>query len=329
MSFQRLFPTFPIPHFGHAVALAKVVAYALTRIKSGLLDGTVSAWQINEGTGTTVGDPVGTNNGTIYGPTWVTNAISGGYALSFDGVDDYYEVPHSESLSFTTAITIELWLNPGTIQNSWTVSKALSAYPFTPANYIVSLRVGGEWEFAFYEAAVDVWHSHETTGLGLTTGTWYHLVATYDGSVVKIYCNGVEKYSAAETTPMEPNTETLRVGWNEGPGYPLHGIVDEVRIYNRALTATEVSDRYNYGLKIRVTNLLEGQKVELYDTADVLKASYTVGVGETEAILDVAALTFPFEGYFKIYDTDGVTLLLKTGIYTDIWGGDVYKFQVV
>jgi len=77
---------------------------------------------------------------------------------------------------------------------------------------------------------------------------------------------------------------------------------------------------------IKVTTLQEGQKVELYDSGDTLVDSKTVGAGETSVSLDVSAKTIPFNGYFKVYRTDGVTLWYrypKTGTI-ELWGGDEY-----
>jgi len=79
--------------------------------------------------------------------------------------------------------------------------------------------------------------------------------------------------------------------------------------------------------KITVTNLVQGQRVELFNASDSLVSSATVGEGENNTILDVSALTFPFTGYFQIYATDGMTLLHSSVLYQDIWGGDEYVFQ--
>jgi len=82
-------------------------------------------------------------------------------------------------------------------------------------------------------------------------------------------------------------------------------------------------------LIIKVTSLQEGQKVELYDSADTLVDSKTVGAGETSVSLDVSGKVcyIPFDGYFKVYRTDGVTLWYtypKTG-NVELWGGDEYQ----
>jgi len=328
MSFQRLFPTFPIPHFGHAVALAKVVAYALTKIKSGLLDGTISVWQKNEGAGTLVDDPVGANDGTIYGALWTTDAKSGGYALSFDNIDDYVRVPHSTSLNVVTEYTIEAWIKAIQDRTKW--------------HAIVEKddEVSYGWEFQIQggdgptPGALSHYlrnrpYDYARPTIVVDDGVWHHVAIVITSTTMTYYVDGISETLSIEVWNND-NTDDLHIGYDpDEAARAFNGIIDDVRFYNRALTASEISERYNYGFKIRITGMTEGQKAELYDVADVLKASYTLGVGETEAVLNVAALTFPFEGYFKIYDVDGVTLLLKTGTYTDIWGGDIYKFQVL
>lgn len=79
---------------------------------------------------------------------------------------------------------------------------------------------------------------------------------------------------------------------------------------------------------ITISNLRQGQRVELYDDSDRLRASDQVEPGESKGGLDVSALTFPFKGYFKIYDADGASLLCTTPVYEDVWGGDRYVFSL-
>jgi len=91
-----------------------------------------------------------------------------------------------------------------------------------------------------------------------------------------------------------------------------HSHYDNVRVYR--------------GNTIDVIALSEGQKVELYDDADTLIDSKTVGVGETSVSLELGAKRCPFNGYFKVYKTDGVTLWYRypeTGTI-ELWGGDEY-----
>ena len=75
----------------------------------------------------------------------------------------------------------------------------------------------------------------------LIAGNWYHLTGVYDGTQLKIYVNGVRDGSKAETRALTQRTSSVRIGVGGTVNEPLKGIVDDVRIYNRALSDTEIS----------------------------------------------------------------------------------------
>src|SRR5207244_8606602 len=83
------------------------------------------------------------------------------------------------------------------------------------------------------------------TGLGLNT--WTHLAATFDGATVRLYVNGAEAVSQAQTAPLTPTPGTLQIGADSYTGENFAGRIDEVRIYNRALSAAEVQTGMNTG----------------------------------------------------------------------------------
>lgn len=93
---------------------------------------------------------------------------------------------------------------------------------------------------------------------------------------------------------------------------PVYGYWDWIKVYR--------------DIVISVSDLIVGQKIELYDANHTLRAFATVRGGENTVRLNVSALTFPFRGYFKLYGDDGITLKQTTNLYDDIWGGD--HFQV-
>src|SRR5207237_2837648 len=72
---------------------------------------------------------------------------------------------------------------------------------------------------------------------GLAVNTWTHLAATFDGTMVRLYVNGVQVASQAQATPLRTTTGTLQIGADSYAGENFAGRIDEVRIYNRALTA--------------------------------------------------------------------------------------------
>jgi len=88
------------------------------------------------------------------------------------------------------------------------------------------------------------WAAGKTT-IKATLGTWYHLSASWNGSVVRVYVNGeyIKQYSLASYSNL---TTPTRFGASaDGTNYQFNGIIDEVRIYNRALSATEIKAIYN------------------------------------------------------------------------------------
>jgi hypothetical protein len=75
----------------------------------------------------------------------------------------------------------------------------------------------------------------------LPLNAWSHLAATYDGSMLRLFVNGVQVASAAYTGSLSTSTNPLRIGGNSGFGEYFAGVIDEVRIYYRALTPSEIA----------------------------------------------------------------------------------------
>jgi hypothetical protein len=203
--------------------------------------GPVAAYSFNQGTGTTVSDSSGrNNNGTLAGAAWAT-AGRYGAALTFNGSNARVDVPDSASLDLTTGMTLEAWVRPTTTNASWRTvllkerggGLAYSLYSQTaasrPAGY-VNLG-GGDVELRATAA--------------LVANTWVHLAVTYDGTTMRIYRNGVLVATRAVTGAVIATTGALRIGGNAVWGEYFAGSIDEVRIYDRALTATELTSDMN------------------------------------------------------------------------------------
>jgi flagellin-like protein len=200
-------------------------------------------WHFDEGSETTTYDNSGNgNNGTLVnGPTWTSGKIES--AVNFDGTDDYVSVPDADSLDFTTAMTVMAWVKLDDITaDHWVASK--SGYV---DGEFATWRIGYiSWSgfvFLFRE-----WDGVVSSTTFPTTGTWYHIAATYDGSHTKIYVNGVLEGTLAYSTPIEVTDYPLYIGsgsWAETPELFFDGTIDEVRVYDRALSAVEISDIYN------------------------------------------------------------------------------------
>jgi hypothetical protein len=196
--------------------------------------GLVAAYSFNAGTGSVAADSSGRgNNGTISGATWVTGKY--GKALSFNGSSSVVTIPDTSSLDLTNGVTLEAWVSPSTLGTSW-------------RTVVFKERTGG-MEYALYanqDTGVPVGQVYmggerNATGTArLATGAWTHLALTYDGAALRVYVNGALVRSVAQTGSMTPSTGPLRIGGNGIWPEWFAGAIDEVRVYNRALGATEL-----------------------------------------------------------------------------------------
>ena len=195
--------------------------------------GLVASYGFEEASGTTAIDSSGQGNaGTLAGPT--RGAGRFGQALAFDGVDDIVSVADANTLDLTNAMTLEAWVNPDALADWRTVLVKEQAAGLTYGLY----ANGGNNRPS---AHVYVGGEQDTRGTAsLATGTWTHLAATYDGSNVRLYVNGTQVSSKAVSGSMATSTGVLHIGGNAFGGEFLDGLVDEVRIYRRALTAGEI-----------------------------------------------------------------------------------------
>jgi hypothetical protein len=203
--------------------------------------GLVAAYAFEEGANTTTADATGKlHTGTVSGATWTT-AGRYGRALSFDGVNDWVTVADANDLDLTNGMTLEAWVRPAALSGWKTVvlkegSATTLAYSLYandsnpwPAN---TVRIGGADRSAVGTSA-------------LPLNTWTHLAATYDGAMLRLYVNGVQAGSRGQTGNILPSTRALRIGGNAVWGEYFNGVIDDVRVYNRALTAAEIQGDMN------------------------------------------------------------------------------------
>jgi glucose/arabinose dehydrogenase len=198
--------------------------------------GLVAAYGFNEGVGSSVGDASGNGNGgVVSGAAWNTGGKFGG-ALSFDGVNDWVTIADAASLDLTTGMTLETWVSPSALNGSWRTA-------------LMKERTGGMC-YALYAHTGTLGPSAHIDAGGLeprarsssllASGVWSHLAATYDGSAIRLYVNGVLAVTQAASGSVTSSTGALRIGGNSVWNEWFAGLIDEVRVYNRALTAGEI-----------------------------------------------------------------------------------------
>lgn len=182
-------------------------------------------------------DLVDGNDGTMMnGATYATGKV--GQAFSLDGVDDYVEIPLDASLN-PAHISVDAWFYATDITKQY-------SYPPIVKTDAYALEIDSDdQQLRFWVKAGEGWKS--SSSLIVLTNTWYHAVGTYDGSLIKLYRNGQPTYSPTSTSgDIQAITTPVNIGRD-----PLHpsrlftGLIDEVEIFNRALTADEVAAIYN------------------------------------------------------------------------------------
>jgi len=236
----------------------------------GLSEGLVGFWSFNgpDMSGNTATDRSGQgNNGTLTnGPKRAIGKL--GQALDFDGVDDYVNVasvPESSSMSFSVWIYPQGWGNGGE-GNIFAINNGANE-PY------IQLRVRNDSApleaLRAYIRVVGGSGSTITVANSITLNTWQHIVYTFDSieRKIRLYRNGIEmSYDTQTTAPAAYgfSGKPFWIGDNNNPFVdPFDGIIDEVRIYNRALSPDEIKRLYKIGStfvvnKTRQDTLREG-----------------------------------------------------------------------
>jgi hypothetical protein len=201
-------------------------------------NGLVAAFSFDEQSGDAVADASGKgNHGTIKEAVRIDKGRYG-KALQFDGQNDWVTVNDSDSLDLTTGMTLEAWVFPQAPLAGGSGRTVIAKESPEGAAYNLYANNENNQPIATFD---DGSNRHALPGPNqLPVNQWSHLVATYDGKVGRIYVNGIKVAEGEESSLIEPSNGVLRIGGSDNWGAFFKGYIDEVRIYNRALTAAEV-----------------------------------------------------------------------------------------
>ncbi|NUN95777.1 MAG: PQQ-dependent sugar dehydrogenase, partial [Candidatus Omnitrophica bacterium] len=213
-----------------------------------LNSGLVAYWAFDNGSGTVASDTSGNgNHGTLQGPLWATGKFGGG--LEFDGSNDRVVVPDSPSLSaLSTRFSVAFWIYPTDANRAWsTVFQRTNA-------------TGNWFDWQLYARAIDApsrnfpvwridWDSDRRndpdeqveSDAPLSANTWTFIACTYDGAKLDFHVNGILRRSTPKVGGVLPNSHRdLWIGGNSAWGEYFKGILDEFRVYDRALSQSEI-----------------------------------------------------------------------------------------
>jgi hypothetical protein len=265
----------------------------------------VGYWTFDEGSGDLVYDSSGNdNNGTINGAQWDVGMY--GQALSFNGQDNYVEVPNSDSLEIDTNVSIAAWIYWIDAGDGW--QGILSKGPMSGPGENYSLFVNRSGRFFHFVLALDVGRVQQNSpNDSVVSDEWQHVCCTWDGSVTRIYINGEVAMETDQVATLIPSNLPLRIGHREASSHYWNGIIDEVRVYDHALTEAEVLAAmegskgypFAFGPVPKNTTLHEDTWINLSWRAGDFAASHDVYIGEN--FDDVNA---DVEGTFRTNQTD-------------------------
>jgi hypothetical protein len=167
--------------------------------------------------------------------------VQGQNALDFDGIDDFVIVPNASSLITTgTGISFGLWVYPRNVAPAFPNFDSFGGFRNNTDADFYMIQIGATAIEARFRNSSGI--NFDITYSGLILNDWQHLVFTYDGSMLKLYQNGIEVGSQAANGNLTNAFESLYIGdgFYFGGNYFLDGKVDEVVLFNRALTQPEI-----------------------------------------------------------------------------------------
>jgi len=252
---------------------------------------TVALYHFNEGEGNTLIDHSGNgNNGTINGAIWSDDVppsdglvayypfngdaddksgngyngnVSGAQltedrlgnincAYSFDGVDDFIDVPFEQELRLNAPFTLSIWANIADTNTHGEILIGKSASSLGHRNYCIEVLAGSTIEFLYHQDVYTEIHLSNDTPLEI--GKWYHIVAIHDSSEIKLYINNCLVKSRSVTAPNVvvsylDTPQNLAIGrhkYGSDDAY-FPGCLDDIRIFNRALSNVKIDSLYHEG----------------------------------------------------------------------------------
>lgn len=194
----------------------------------------VGYWGLEEGSGTVANDASGaSHHGALEQGVYWTSGRSGSMALNFDGSSGYVEVGAQAALVMNSALTMSAWIRPTASSGGVIVNKE------------------GEYEMAVMDGTIQLAFANEApgwdwinTGYSPPLNQWSHVAVTYQSGAIATYVNGSQVHSypgSGDIGDVAAWMNTFRIGGREWAQQFFTGSIDDVQIWNRALSAGEIS----------------------------------------------------------------------------------------
>jgi hypothetical protein len=199
----------------------------------------VAWWKLDDGSGITAADSSGNNrNGTLMGDvSWIDGITNG--ALAFDGDGDYVDIGRDSGFDIKNQITVSAWIKVGAFDKDWQTIIAKGDRSWR----LQRNRGENTLEFACSGLVVPGSGWGPVYGnIGVNDGYWHHVVGVYDQEKIYLYIDGSLDASATASGTIRVNEEPVYIGENSQMTNRFwNGMIDDVRVYNYALSAEEIS----------------------------------------------------------------------------------------
>jgi hypothetical protein len=217
-------------------------------------DGPVGYWQLDESGGSNGADIEGRHDVSFIGDPVLgrPGVRDAGTSVEFDSAADYAQVGDYWDFTGTAPFSVSFWMKP-----SSTYATTYNGRPVSKENYVNATTIGG-WTFILNQnsggnARKLMFERHDggsgvsqvTSPGALTYGTWYHVVGTYDGATMRLYLDGAEIGNVASALSLPDHSYPLQFARQGGNRYG--GNLDEIAIYDKALSAAQVQGLYGAG----------------------------------------------------------------------------------
>ncbi|MBK8816451.1 MAG: PKD domain-containing protein [Methylococcaceae bacterium] len=267
--------------------------------------GPVAVYSFEENSGNIIADASGKGNHGVLTEATRVNTGHYGKGLLFDGINDWITVNDSASLDLNSAYTLEAWVKP---------------VSYGPGNILVKEQAGGS-VYSLYsseDADFPIGAFNDAAGYRVVSGTsilpvnqWSHLISTYNGDNQRLYVNGVQVAIRAQTGLIKQSNGVLHIGGNSVWGEFFHGYIDDIRIYNRALSLTEITKDYT-----TPTNLTSPSKI-VAGSKTRYTATDSNAQGTAEAFKIVSSKNSVLTRIATYLDASSKATELVVGIYND------------
>ncbi len=211
--------------------------------------GLISHWKLDETSGSSISDSSGLNNtGTFSGGVVRAAGRVGTGAITLNGSTGYIDIANSPSLNISgNQVSILAWINFQSTNASQVIvskpsSSSSNSSPF--ASYALRLNYSGGSHTPAFRLAIGGAVIDLASSTALTAGQWYLVGAVYNGSQMSLYINGTLSGTKAQTGSLNTYATAVRIGANGGMSEDFKGTLDDIRIYNTAITAGEISALY-------------------------------------------------------------------------------------